>query len=55
MCAPSNTYNASLNNAYDPAEIPWSEIAFTTTLWALRDWLALRHPDLRPPDVVVGR
>jgi ADP-ribose pyrophosphatase YjhB (NUDIX family) len=41
--------------AYDPAEIPWPEIAFSTTLWALRDWLALRHPTLQAPDVVIGR
>ena len=41
--------------AYAPEDIPWSGIAFTTTLWALRDWLALRHPDLRPPDLAVGR
>jgi ADP-ribose pyrophosphatase YjhB (NUDIX family) len=32
--------------AYPPAEIPWQEIAFTTSLWALRDWIALRHPSL---------
>jgi ADP-ribose pyrophosphatase YjhB (NUDIX family) len=41
--------------AYAPEDIPWPEIAFTTTLWALRDWLALRRPDLRAPDVAVGR
>lgn len=26
--------------AFAPSEIPWSEIAFRTTEWALRDWLA---------------
>ena len=41
--------------AYPPEEIPWSEIAFTTTLWALRDWLALRRPDLEAPAVSSGR
>ena len=35
--------------AYAPADIPWPEIAFTTTHWALRDWLGRRHPDLRAP------
>jgi ADP-ribose pyrophosphatase YjhB (NUDIX family) len=32
---------------FAPADIPWSEIGLTTSYWALRDWLALRHPDLR--------
>jgi len=41
--------------AYRPEHIPWSEIAFTTTLWALRDWLALRRPDLEAPAVSSGR
>jgi ADP-ribose pyrophosphatase YjhB (NUDIX family) len=41
--------------AYAPAAIPWSLIAFTTTLWALRDWLALRHPELEAPAVNSGR
>jgi ADP-ribose pyrophosphatase YjhB (NUDIX family) len=34
--------------AFDPAAIPWPEIAFRTTYWALVDWLASRRPDLRP-------
>jgi len=29
---------------YTPEAIPWPEIAFRTTYWALRDWLRLRHP-----------
>ena len=37
--------------SFAPAAIPWDEIAFTTTIWALRDWLALRHPELTPPEV----
>ncbi len=41
--------------AYAPEDIPWSGIAFTTTLWALRDWLALRHPELEAPAVSSGR
>jgi ADP-ribose pyrophosphatase YjhB (NUDIX family) len=32
--------------AYSAAAIPWRDIAFTTSLWALRDWIALRHPEL---------
>ena len=34
---------------YAPEAIPWSTIAFKTTMWALHDWLALRRPDIRPP------
>jgi ADP-ribose pyrophosphatase YjhB (NUDIX family) len=36
---------------FAPEEIPWSDIAFKTTVWALRDWLARRRPDLVPPEV----
>jgi len=32
--------------AFAPGDIPWSGIAFSTSIWALRDWVALRHPDL---------
>jgi ADP-ribose pyrophosphatase YjhB (NUDIX family) len=34
--------------AFAPDAIPWSEIAFRTTYWALVDWLARRRPDLAP-------
>ncbi len=34
--------------AFRPEAIPWRDIAFRTTTWALRDWLRLRHPDLYP-------
>jgi ADP-ribose pyrophosphatase YjhB (NUDIX family) len=34
--------------AFAPDSIPWSEIAFKTTIWALRDWIDLRHPELHP-------
>ena len=35
-----------------PEAIPWAGIAFKTTLWALRDWLDLRRPDLEPADPI---
>jgi ADP-ribose pyrophosphatase YjhB (NUDIX family) len=35
--------------AFEPNEIPWPQIAFHTTISALTDWLALRHPELKPP------
>ena len=31
-----------------PTAIPWDGIAFKTTYWAIADWLARRHPELRP-------
>jgi ADP-ribose pyrophosphatase YjhB (NUDIX family) len=34
--------------AFAPDAIPWPEIAFKTTVWALRDWIERRRPDLRP-------
>src|SRR6266540_1267713 len=37
--------------AYRPDALPWPEIAFKTTIWALRDWMERRHPELRPPEV----
>jgi len=39
--------------AFRPEAIPWREIAFRTTTWALRDWISIRHPELHP-DVVHG-
>jgi ADP-ribose pyrophosphatase YjhB (NUDIX family) len=41
--------------AFSADAIPWSGLAFKTTYWALVDWLARRHPDLRPPPFAVGR
>jgi ADP-ribose pyrophosphatase YjhB (NUDIX family) len=41
--------------AFEPSAIPWPEIAFKTTYWALSDWLRRRHPDLRPGDVLGER
>jgi ADP-ribose pyrophosphatase YjhB (NUDIX family) len=48
------TPEASEIVAYAPEEIPWGRIAFKTTMWALRDWLARRRPDLDWPDQDVG-
>ena len=41
--------------AYAPEDIPWTGIAFKTTLWALRDWLERRRPDLELPTISSGR
>ena len=34
--------------AFPPEAIPWPEIAFKTTYWALVDWLGRRRPDIEP-------
>ncbi len=36
--------------AFAPERIPWSEIAFQTTYWALRDWVRRRRPELALPE-----
>jgi ADP-ribose pyrophosphatase YjhB (NUDIX family) len=49
------TTEATEIRSYPPEAIPWPEIAFSTTIWALRDWLTRRRPDLDLPDVRSGR
>jgi len=34
--------------AFRPDAIPWEGIAFTTSHWALHDWVTQRHPGVRP-------
>ena len=34
---------------FDPAQLPWPELAFRTTMWMLRDWIDRRRPDLTWP------
>jgi hypothetical protein len=34
---------------FNANEIPWAELAFQTTTWALRDWVRLRHPHVDHP------
>ncbi len=41
---PTITPEAMEIGIFAPDELPWPGIAFTTTIWALRDWLARRHP-----------
>jgi ADP-ribose pyrophosphatase YjhB (NUDIX family) len=31
---------------FEPAEIPWPDVAFLTSKWAIRDWVRLRRPEL---------
>ncbi len=47
---PRPTPEALEVHAFAPEAIPWDEIAFTTSTWALRDWVRRRRPDLRPDD-----
>lgn len=52
---PAPTPEATEIRAYAPDAIPWSELAFRTTTWALRDWIDRRRPDLTWPEPVRGR
>ncbi len=52
--SPTLTPEALEIQTFRPEDIPWADIAFSTTTWALRDWLALRRPDIRWPDRVTG-
>ncbi len=40
---------------FRPADIPWAEIAFTTSYWAIRDWVMRRHPEVEVPRAFHGR
>jgi ADP-ribose pyrophosphatase YjhB (NUDIX family) len=37
--------------AFAPEELPWPEVAFRTTWYALTDWLGRRRPEVDPPAV----
>jgi len=39
---------------FSPDAIPWDGISFKTTYWVLADWLARRHPEIRPGDPTRG-
>ena len=49
------TPEATEIRAYAPESIPWRDIAFRTTTWALRDWLGRRRPDVPWPEHLHGR
>ncbi len=44
--SPAPTPEALEVETFAPEAIPWEGVAFNTTLWALRDWVRLRRPDL---------
>jgi ADP-ribose pyrophosphatase YjhB (NUDIX family) len=47
---PSLTRESTETRPFAPAEIPWSEIAFETSVRALCDWVARAHPGVALPD-----
>jgi 8-oxo-dGTP diphosphatase len=51
---PRRTPEALEVRAFAPTEIPWSELGFNTTYWALRDWVGQRHPEIEVPDIRVA-
>jgi ADP-ribose pyrophosphatase YjhB (NUDIX family) len=46
--APTATPEALEVRPFAPEAIPWPEIAFRTSLWAIRDWVRRVRPDLEP-------
>ena len=40
--------------SFAPGAIPWDGIAFKTTFWALRDWVARRAPGTPVPEEFTG-
>ena len=47
---PRTTHESLETRAFPPETIPWSEIAFETSIQALCDWVARVRPDLPLPD-----
>ena len=47
---PRTTPEALEVRAFRAEAIPWREIAFRTTTWALHDWIRMRHPELHPDE-----
>ena len=45
---PTVTPEALEVRPFAPEAIPWPEIAFRTSLWAIRDWVRRVRPDLEP-------
>jgi ADP-ribose pyrophosphatase YjhB (NUDIX family) len=46
----SATSNETLEvRSFAADEIPWPDLAFQTTTWAIRDWVRLRHPEVARP------
>jgi len=48
------TTEATEITSFAPDAIPWPELAFKTTAWALRDWLGRHHPELTSPEPIAG-
>ncbi len=40
---------------FGPREVPWADLAFKTTHFAIVDWLARHHPEIVPPTYAGGR
>jgi len=47
---PRVTHESLETRAFAPEAIPWPDVAFETSLRALRDWVARVRPDLPLPD-----
>ena len=52
---PAPTPEATEIQAYAPESLPWPDLAFRTTTWALRDWIGRHRPDVTLPERLAGR
>jgi ADP-ribose pyrophosphatase YjhB (NUDIX family) len=52
---PRETPEALEVRAFAPDAIPWAEVAFKTSYFALRDWVETRHPGVQLPSAFRGR
>ena len=48
---PIVTHESLETRPFAPDAIPWADVAFETSIRALRDWVARVRPDLPLPDV----
>jgi ADP-ribose pyrophosphatase YjhB (NUDIX family) len=53
--APRTTPEALEVRAFGPHAIPWDDVAFKTSFFALRDWVETRHPGVPLPSIEIGR
>jgi ADP-ribose pyrophosphatase YjhB (NUDIX family) len=47
--APTTSAESLEVQSFAADEIPWEKLAFQTTVWAIRDWVRLRHPTVGHP------
>lgn len=52
---PTVTSEALEIRTFEPRDVPWADLAFKTTHFAIVDWLARHHPEIESPAYAGGR